>query len=143
MSFTTKRKLVDFLLGFTLALALFGVPFVSNNGLFPPTPYSNVRLDEYSLSKDNLRAGFSFIKTDQCVFDDIGAFGVGLGYPTRLNMSFPAPEEGDRYRGKQGFFVDIELGGKSYSTVEVKVRHICGGNKRDTTFYTFKEELNG
>lgn len=130
-----KTRVKDTSIGAILGLGL-AVPYFFTQGLFEPRPYNNVTVDDLSYVDGNRSVGVqaTFVKTEECTFQDLKVFGEYLGVWVPLTWSDPKGEEGDRYTGYNTLHILVDVEGVYYSTIEVRTRHSCDGKKVDEIF---------
>mgnify|MGYP000088392591 FL=1 len=130
-----KRRIKDTTVGGILGLAV-AIPVFFSQGLFEPRPYNNVTVEDLSYINDNqqINVEATFVKTEECDFQDLKVFGEYLGSWTELRWHDPTGDKGDRYAGYNTLLIEIETGGVYYSKIEVRTRHLCNESKVDETF---------
>lgn len=124
-------------LGMSLLLALAAIPWaVERSGLFEPRPYSDVTLISAERDGPTLHVVAGYTREDDdCEYVNAVAIGIAFGEATALEWTpYRGPNITEvREPGRQRLDWDIHVNGWVFDTVEIRTRHLCGGERVDRT----------
>jgi hypothetical protein len=130
----TKAK--SFLQG-AMAVTIVLAPFTWWERIATPIPYYDVKIVETHHDPVWFYVTATFKKNSACKLDDFAVVGEKLGLTQFLPYEDAdgLPSKYDRPPGLQTLRIRVIFG--QSETIEIKTRHVCGGEKVDKTFAKF------
>jgi hypothetical protein len=141
-----NRLAKPFYLGFILGAFLLGLPYLVVTDYFKGEPYevTKVTYNVNNVSGGTIELRASFIKKD-CEFLKLAVFGEYLGewFIIPWKDIDHIGENTDRLVGGQTLRISIGPLDYTFSSIEVRTRHDCNGEKVDKVFTRLELNLNG
>lgn len=134
-----QNRARDFAIGAIVSLSIM-IPVMVQNGYFEPSPYSRVSLERVAIQGDQITIFAVFLKDDQCEFDALETVAYRLGLPETVPWVDLLPgARVDRLEGENTLAITVTADPDEYESLEIRTRHICGGQKVDKVFLTLRE----
>ena len=119
------------LLGGLIASLIWSVAYLD----FSPVPYSNATLSVRGITPEGTYLDISFYKNPECTNPTLVVVGNLQGETDILDwVDVEGAKGSKRQEGWHNATLLVDTEGRSYDSLTVKTRHLCGEEKIDKTF---------